>query len=244
MIQAVVERLSCDTVIVGDARSRHSGLRISATLGQQVFDAEPGVLRYEQDGGRAWVVSWRRLVFAELPVPRADLLREALQQHGYPPREIPELGTEPRHELLRLLGCAFTMREDRGGLVVAVTEDLQTTLPGVEISGPEVFGTPIPSTSWPFLEGLEAICPCEGVTFTDLGRVTRELGAGVRAAKVHTRAGAGTGCQGAFCRTPIQTWMDRQPGHRPELIPPPAARAPLQPVTIRTWLECAKGGGA
>jgi len=244
MIQAVVERLSCDTVIVGDAQSRHAGLRISAALGQQVFDAEPGVLRYEQDGGRAWILSWRRLVFAELPIPRAVLLGEALQQHGYPAREIPELGFEPRHELLRLLGCAFTVRPERGGWVVVATDDLKTTLPKVEISGPEVFGTPIPAAAWPFLEGLEAICPCEGVTFTDLRRVASQFGVGVRAAKVHTRAGAGTGCQGAFCRTPIQTWMEHHHGHRPELIPPPAARAPLVPVPIRTWLDCASGGSS
>lgn len=229
---------------MGDAPSRRAGLRVSLALGQHVFDAEPGLLRYEQDGGRVWVLSWQHLVFAEVAIPRAELLAELLARAGEPVPEIPDLGREPRHELLRLLGCAMEVRADRGGLVVHADEHGRTSQPGITIAGPEIWGTPIPDAAWGFLTALPAICPCEGVTFADVDRVARELGLGARAVKAHTRAGAGTGCQGAFCRTPIQTWMELRHGHCPERIAAPAARAPLTPVSIRSWLDAARGEGS
>jgi hypothetical protein len=229
--------LDCEVAIVGMAPSRHDGasgsLRIGAGDGQHVFDAGRGWLRYEQDGGRTWTVRWRRLVLAEPPPARADLLRAL----GVEVPDGTELGNETRCELARLCGCAIEWRPEHGGWVPAHDASLQTTVAGVEIAGAHVLGSPLPDSAWPFLEGLAAICPCEGVTLADVERTVADLGCSLRAVKVHTRAGSGAGCQGAFCRTPIQSWMHRRFGYRPELEPPPAQRAPLVPVTIRAWLD-------
>lgn len=213
---------------------------MSHSLGQHVFDASLGRLCYEQDGGRTWVVTWRKLVFAELPTPRSELLAELLARAGIDAPRIPPLGNEARHEVLRLLGCATSWRPELGGFVAATDDTGRTSVPDVLVSGPEVFGSEIPPEAWPFLESLPAICPCEGVPLAAIERVAAEAGRGLRTTKVHTRAGAGAGCQGAFCRTPILLRMQGRHDHRPELETPPAQRFPLIPVTIRHWLDAAE----
>ena len=138
----------------------------------------------------------------------------------------------------------LTWRPELGGFVPVADEQGVTTVSGVEIAAPHVYGTRLPDAAWSFLEKLDAICPCEGVKLARLEQVLRECGCSVRAAKIHTRVSMGAGCQGAFCRTPILAWMHRRFGHRAELEPPPAPRAPLVPVPIRAWVAAAREQGS
>ena len=228
--------LRCEVAIVGTLPCAHDAaagvVRLRAEAGQHVFAAVPGRVDYIQDGGRAWRLHCERIVLAE---PAVD--RRALLQRLDPEVQVRlDLGSEPELRLGQLLGCELEHVPARGGWNLRVGADLQTSVPGVEVAGDGVFGTPFPAAAVAQLRELAAICPCERVPLAAVEQAAREFGVAFRAVKTHTRAGMGLGCQGMFCRTPIQAWMQRVLGYDPASEPPPVARVPLVPVDLATLL--------